>query len=101
FTSSSVDDLYSLLSRLDTDSIVLDLGCGRGSFQYEASRGRIIAMDLDLPAQRTRRSQAACVRADSSAIPLRDASVDAVVSHHTLEHFQDYKTTLSDIRRIL
>jgi hypothetical protein len=57
-------------------------------------------MDLDLPV-RGMRPQAAYMRADSSAIPLRDASVDAVVSHHTLEHFQDYKKTLSEIRRIL
>ena len=97
----SLDDLYSLLRRLGNNSIVLDLGCGRGSFQYEACRGRIVAMDLDLPDQRLRRPQAAYMRADSSAIPLPDASVDAVVSHHTLEHFLDYKTTLSEIRRIL
>lgn len=96
-----MDDLYSLLGRLEPGSTVLDLGCGRGSFYYERCRGSIVAVDLILPDESNRRRQAAYVQADSNAIPLRDASVDVVVSHHTLEHFLDYKTTLSEIRRIL
>src|SRR5207248_2099234 len=54
-----------------------------------------------LPDKGARRPQAAYMRADSSAIPLADASVDAVISHHTLEHFIDYKTTLTEISRVL
>jgi SAM-dependent methyltransferase len=96
-----VDDLYTLLGRLENQSVVLDLGCGRGSFNYEACRGRIIAMDLMLPDKAAQRPQAAYMLADSSGIPLPDASVDAVVSHHTLEHFIDYKNTLTEIRRVL
>jgi len=94
-----VDALYTLLSRVAEDSVVLDLGCGRGSFHYAACRGRIVALDVALPAQRS--AEAAYVLADSSAIPLLDRSVAAVVSHHTLEHFPDYKKTLSEIQRIL
>lgn len=96
-----MDDLYTLLGRVDENSIVLDLGCGRGSFHYETCRGRIIALDVALPDKSARRREAAYVLADSSSIPLPDASVAAVVSHHTLEHFEDYKRTLSEIRRIL
>ena len=96
-----MDDLYSLLRRLDDQSIVLDLGCGHGSFQYEACRGRIVAMDLTLPEKTALKSEAAYMRADSSTIPLPNESVDAVISHHTLEHFIDYKKTLSEVRRIL
>jgi SAM-dependent methyltransferase len=96
-----VDDLYTLLARVESDSVVLDLGCGRGSFQYEQCRGRIIGMDLTLPEKKVQQTRMAYVRADSSAIPLHDASVDVVLSHHTLEHFTDYKATLMEIRRIL
>ena len=96
-----MDDLYTLLGRLDEQSVVLDLGCGRGSFHYEACRGRIVAMDIALPEKPARRPQAVYMVADSSSIPLPAASVDAVVSHHTLEHFIDYKTTLTEIRRVL
>jgi len=96
-----VDDLYTLLGRVHPGGVVLDLGCGRGSFHYETCRGRIVAMDLTLPDKTTHRSEAVYVCADSSAVPLPDASVDAVVCHHTLEHFTDYKKTLREIRRIL
>jgi len=96
-----VDDLYTLLGRAGSEDIVLDLGCGRGSFHYEVCRGRIFAMDLALPDKAARRPQAVYILADSSAVPLPDSSVDVVVSHHTLEHFADYKTTLTEIRRIL
>jgi len=39
--------------------------------------------------------------ADSAAIPLASRSVDAVISHHTMEHFADYKSALSEIARVL
>ena len=96
-----MDDLYTLLGRVQADSVVLDLGCGPGSFHYGVCRGRIIALDLMLPEITSPHPHVAYMRADSSAIPLRDASVDVVVSHHTLEHFPDYKTTLAEIRRVL
>ena len=96
-----MDDLYTLLGRVESHSVVLDLGCGRGSFQYQECRGRIIGMDLTLPEEATHQARIAYVRGDSSAIPLHDASIDVVLSHHTLEHFLDYKATLAEIRRIL
>jgi SAM-dependent methyltransferase len=96
-----VDDLYTLLDRLESDGVVLDLGCGRGSFQYERCRGRIVAIDLSLPVKTSRLTRIAYIEADSGAIPLRDASVDVAVSNHTLEHFPDYKKTLAEIRRVL
>jgi hypothetical protein len=50
-----VDDRYTLSGRLDDQTVVLDLGCGRGGFHYEACRGRIVAMDPTLPAEAARR----------------------------------------------
>ncbi len=58
-------------------------------------------MDLALPEKTLHRPEAMYVWADSSAIPFRDASIDVVVSHHSLEHFPDYKTTLVEVRRVL
>ena len=57
-----MDALYTLLSRVAEDSFVLDLGCGRGSFHYAACRGRIVALDVALPALRS--AEAAYSRAD-------------------------------------
>ena len=96
-----MDDLYTLLGRVESDSVVLDLGCGRGSFHYQECRGRIIGMDLTLPEEAAHPTRIAYVRADSSAIPLHNASVDVVLSHHTLEHFSNYKATLEEIHRVL
>jgi predicted SAM-dependent methyltransferase len=96
-----VDDLYTLLSRVEPHCVVLDLGCGHGSFHYETCRGRIVAMDVALPEKAGLRPQAMYIRADSAAIPISNHSVDVVVCHHTLEHFPNYKTTLEEIRRIL
>ena len=96
-----MDDLYTLLGRVESDSVVLDLGCGRGSFQYQQCRGHVIGIDLTVPEKNAGQSRIAYVRGDSSSIPLQDASVDVVLSHHTLEHFSDYKATLAEIRRVL
>jgi SAM-dependent methyltransferase len=41
------------------------------------------------------------IQAESRTIPLKDATVDAVICHNTMEHFEDYKQTLVEIRRIL
>ena len=96
-----MDDLYTLLARVEADSVVLDLGCGHGSFHYEKCRGRIVAMDIALPDNANPAPHVTYVRGDSCAIPLRAALVDVVVSHHTLEHFTDYQETLNEIRRVL
>jgi SAM-dependent methyltransferase len=96
-----MDDLYSLLRRLRTDGTVLDLGCGHGSFRYQDCPCRIVAVDVSLPDKTMRKRGATYVHADSACIPLKDGSIDAVISHHTLEHFVEYKKTLDEIRRIL
>ena len=103
-------DLGPILSRLDNllttfgrDQIAVDLGCGRGSFHYESYPCRVIGIDVQLPAADLYRDGARIeyVCADSSGIPLADKSVDAVFSHHTMEHFPDYRKTLKEIDRVL
>jgi SAM-dependent methyltransferase len=93
----------SLLAKLDASHTVLDLGCGGGSFHYEAYPFRTIATDIQLPRSipEARRARTLFFCAESGTIPLTDHSVDAVICHNTLEHFQDYRTTLREIRRVL
>lgn len=95
-------ELENHLAGLAENAIVLDLGCGHGSFHYETCRCRVISMDLVMP-QRNGEPMTSVtpVCADSRYIPLRDASVDVVICHHTLEHFQEYKLALSEIARVL
>ncbi len=93
----------SLLSQLTAGNVVLDLGCGYGSFHYEAYPFRTLATDLHLPDEllKIRRPGVEYFQADSNTIPLRNESVDAVICHNTLEHFAAYEETLSEIRRVL
>jgi hypothetical protein len=94
--------LNQLLSALSRDQVVLDLGCGGGSFHYETCPGRIVALDSALERHSLRNdSRIHYLRGDSSSLPLSDHSIDAVVCHHTLEHFSEYKSALSEIKRVL
>ncbi|HEY2380332.1 MAG TPA: class I SAM-dependent methyltransferase [Terriglobia bacterium] len=89
-----------VLAGLTERQSVVDLGCGSGSFHYEVYNCRIIAMDLNVP-QRAGCSHASFVQSHSAAIPLKGSSIDVVVCHHTLEHFDDFRATLIEINRIL
>src|SRR5215469_4309547 len=89
-----------ILATLTEQQIVLDLGCGPGSFHYELYNCRIIGIDLSIPA-RAKYSHTSFVQAHSATLPLTSNSVHAVVCHHTLEHFDDFRATLTEINRIL
>jgi SAM-dependent methyltransferase len=95
--------VHSLLAKLDATRIVLDLGCGGGSFHYEAYPFQTLATDIHLPSDvpDARRERTRYFQSDCAAIPLADQSVDVVICHHTLEHFPDYRSTLREIRRVL
>jgi SAM-dependent methyltransferase len=90
---------HGLLAALTERQTVVDLGCGPGSFHYELYKCRIIGIDVNV--RQTKRPQASFVQAHSAAIPLKADSVDAVVCHHTLEHFDDFRATLAEINRTL
>src|SRR3989454_7830322 len=92
--------MENVLSRLTGRQVVVDLGCGPGSFHYESYTCQIIGIDLTV-SRRAPRAHVSFVQANSSQIPLASNSVDAVVSHHTLEHFGDFRTTLGEVNRIL
>jgi len=83
--------------------VVLDLGFGNRSFHYETCPSRIVALDEQFVGKRIEREDPRIqyVRARSQVIPLTDSSIDAVVCHHTLEHFDDYRKALAEIGRVL
>jgi len=91
------------LAQLGPEQTAIDLGCGRGSFRYASYKCRIIGIDVTLDSSDLFRegSRISYVHADSGQIPLAPKSVDAVLSHHTMEHFTDYRRTLMEIDRVL
>jgi SAM-dependent methyltransferase len=92
-----------LLKQMAASQVVLDLGCGNRSFHYETCPSRIVALDEQFVRKRIEQEDPRIqyVLARSQAIPLADSSIDAVVCHHTLEHFDDYKKALAEIGRVL
>jgi demethylmenaquinone methyltransferase/2-methoxy-6-polyprenyl-1,4-benzoquinol methylase len=85
---------------------VLDLACGSGDLAAEAraAGARVIGLDFSagmLRAARARQVGCALVRADALALPLPDASVDAVVSGFALRNFVDLAAALAESARVL
>jgi len=91
--------MENVLARLTEQQVVVDLGCGPGSFHYESYTCRIIGIDLNV-SQRAHVSRVSFLKANSAEIPLGSNSVDAVVCHHTLEHFHDFRTTLVEVNSV-
>jgi SAM-dependent methyltransferase len=93
--------LYKLLRNLSPDQVVLDLGCGSGSFHYESCVCRVVGIDLSFDQHQPTRERLLRACADCHEIPLADGSVDAVVSNHNLEHVSNYKRALVEVARVL
>ena len=82
---------------------VLDLGCGTGRYSEIAAQAgarRVVAMDFS-PAMLAQVQGAARIRADMSALPLRDECVDVVLSGLAIGHVTDLARCMRDIARML
>jgi ubiquinone/menaquinone biosynthesis C-methylase UbiE len=105
WTRRAMLDRLGPISRAFT---VLDVGCSAG-YLLEDLRGRspqATLIGVDLIASGLRRAhalvpQALLLQADACALPLADASVDAVVSANVLEHVPDDEGALAEICRIM
>ena len=85
---------------------VLDLACGTGDLaQAAAARGaRVVGIDFAremLRGAQRRRVPAALVQADATSLPLRTASVDALVCGFALRNFTELAAVLAEIARVL
>lgn len=86
--------------------VVLDIGSGTGvNLQYLSAASRVVAVEPD-PAMRRRLAHRAGARvqvcaAVAEALPLADASVDAVVCTLVLCTVSDPDRTLGEVRRVL
>jgi SAM-dependent methyltransferase len=87
----------------------LDVACGSGygSALLAARARRVVGVDLAPAAIAHARSRYAAFRnlefvaGDCTALPLGDASVDAVVSFETLEHIHGQQAFLDEVARVL
>jgi SAM-dependent methyltransferase len=82
---------------------VLDAGCGDGALTAAAA-GRpleVIGLDAAVPMVAAARAHGPVVRGDIAALPVADASVDAVVMVNVLYHLDRPASALREARRVL
>lgn len=89
--------MHELLHSLSAGSVVLDIGCGRGSFETMGSSFTVVRADLAGPAQKDPNF----VQADAAKLPFADRSFDLIVSSHSLEHFEELSEALHEIARVV
>jgi SAM-dependent methyltransferase len=89
--------MHEILRSLSPGSRVLDLGCATGSFPQEATSATIVRVDRDAP----RNSRGGFVQSDAARLPFADGTFEAVISNHSLEHFDDIAGALHEIGRVI
>jgi SAM-dependent methyltransferase len=89
--------VHEILENFGPGQRILDLGSGPGSF--DAGTGPFIAIraDLDHPSRPVQNF----AQADAARLPFPDRAFDAVISNHSLEHFDDLTGSLAEIGRVL
>src|SRR5258705_13924589 len=91
--------MHEILRNLGVGSLVLDLGCAEGSFPQEATSATVVRVDREAPRDRSDRPR--FVQSDAAHLPFTDRSFDAVISNHSLEHFDDLDGSLREIGRVI
>jgi SAM-dependent methyltransferase len=87
--------MHELLGCLPEEAVVLDLGCGRGTFDCAGRQFTIIGVDLD-PLKTSD-----FVQADASKLPFIAKCFDVVISNHSIEHIDNFSGALEEIGRVL
>ena len=102
-----------LLPHLQSDMIVLDLGCGQATISMGISEtvpnGRVVGVDIDRDDLAVGRRDAAAMgrgnlafaAADGRQLPFRDHGFDAVLCHSMLETLSDAASVVVELRRII
>lgn len=77
---------------------MLDLGSRYGSFPAEAFPFSTVRVDLD-PPDGPRAGN--IVQADAARLPFKDGAFTAVISNHSMEHFEQLDEALAEVGRVV
>ncbi len=104
-TGPALHDVVLDLAALHGQETVVDVGCGNGAYLAELRRrthtGPVVGLDLSEAMAARSSVHAPTAVADAQALPLRDGSVDVVLSLHMLYHVPDIGRAIGELRRVL
>lgn len=84
------------------EQIILDLGSGAGTFNHQVSTPVNLIISLDLSCAMLRQNSSSnAINADAAYLPLKDNSVDIVISNLMLQWPENKRQVFSEINRIL
>jgi SAM-dependent methyltransferase len=99
---------YAFAARFAAGRRVLDVGCGAGygSAALAESARSVTGVDVSAEALAWARAHYGrdnleFVEASADALPAPDASVDLVVAFEMIEHLQDWRAFLAEVRRVM
>ena len=99
---------YAFASRFAPGARVLDLGCGAGYGTAELAARARFAIGIDLAPEAIAHAKTAYpsanvsfVPASATGLPFRDRSFELVTAFEVIEHLTDWRTLLSEARRLL
>ena len=89
--------MHEILRHLAQGATVLDLGCASGSFDSHGQSFKVVRVDLERHAG----SLPNFAQADAAKLPFPAHYFEAVVSNHSLEHFDNLPACLEEIGRVV
>jgi len=99
--------IMAKLAHLNSDSFILEVGCGTGNYTryWLNSSTRICGLDLSRRMLRKAASKIdsdklMLIQADAEHLPFKDSCFDAVLSINTLEHLDDIPQALREMKRV-
>lgn len=100
---------YSSVAGLVKNKIVLDIACGTGygsAMIADAGANKVIAVDnspqaIGYAKQNYKRKNIQYINGNALNIPVKDSSVDVVVSLETIEHLHEPELFVKEVKRVL
>lgn len=99
---------YAVACDLAKNKVVADIACGEGYGSYLLSKIAVSVTGIDIDpntietaTEKYKKANLNFLKGDVNAIPLKDQSIDLLVSFETLEHVSDHELLLKEFKRIL
>lgn len=95
--------LDTILEYVGPEDVILDAGCGSGRvFQHRLAGRTRFVLGVDVTDEpRANANIDGATKGDLRALPLRDASFDAVILSHVAEHLTEPEASFRELARVL